>query len=94
MLQAILLSLAITYLLEARRKARHEDDVDGTLSDPSIADEDLPDERTALLANGSQDQGKKRPIQGAHDGSRQESQRGLDLLYAATPPEHDSDRSQ
>lgn len=45
------------------------------------------DERTALLSNGS----KARPVRGTQKSDS--SQRQLGMLYAATPPEQDSDRS-
>lgn len=92
-LQAILLSLAIIYWFEARKRlaeegqeTEYEEEEDG----------EVVDERSALLANGSGSRNgtvdKTRPIQGTQRSTG--SGRGLDLLYAATPPEQDSDRSQ
>ena len=86
-LQSCLLGLAVTFYLADERAKKIEqsvrdcDDVDGT------ADE--PDEWTGLLP-------KSRPINGRSRGSqngtaRSGSQRQLSMLYAATPPEHDSD---
>lgn len=98
-LQAILLSLAVKYYLDARRKGKQETaEQDDEISD----DEEEPaTERTALIGNGNDsarrqqdEQRKSRPIQGTGTQRSQGSGRGLDMLYAATPPEHDSDSSR
>lgn len=95
-LQAILLFLAITYWLDARRRAREEaSDREQEVSDD---EQETVNERTALIGNGSgstgrhhDEQRKRRPIEGTGTQRSQGSGRGLDMLYAATPPEHDSD---
>jgi len=92
-LQGVLLGLAIHYYMvrtraekemeESRDASIHDvDDVDGT---------EEAEERTALLGsnNGT---AKGRPINGTNRSNA--SQRQLSMLYAATPPEHDSDRSE
>ncbi|KAK5165207.1 uncharacterized protein LTR77_009305 [Saxophila tyrrhenica] len=90
-LQGVLLGLAVWYWWEARR--------DGVVEGEGEVEEDGEDvdERSALLErerrsrkNGTAKKG--RPINGTQRSAG--SGRGLDLLYAATPPEHDSDRSQ
>ncbi len=102
-LQGNLLGLAIFYYIRHRRMGKSSaeevdddfasvDDEDGTAAGAENADE-----RTTLLnrkrsGNGTGTSRKSLPIaNGAHasDGS----QRQLSMLYAATPPEHDSDRS-
>ncbi|KAK3709487.1 hypothetical protein LTR37_010860 [Vermiconidia calcicola] len=91
-LQGILLGMGITYFLAARARAKDggarvdegdEEDVEGPAN---------VDERAALLANG---QNKTRPINGTHNSTQTgtASQRQLSMLYAATPPEHDSESS-
>ncbi|KAK4543554.1 hypothetical protein LTR36_005449 [Oleoguttula mirabilis] len=89
-LQGALLGIAISYYIANKNAAnklegdgdsiRPVDDVDGGAD---------ADERTALLRNGHSVKG--RPIAGTHRSNA--SQRQLGKLYAATPPEHDSDRS-
>ena len=101
-LQGILLGLAISYFLAGRRGVAEEgreeqngfvgggvDDVDGVAEEG----ENEADERTALLGNGQQQQRSKgRPMVGTGRSGRSEaSQRQLGMLYAATPPENDSD---
>jgi uncharacterized protein with PQ loop repeat len=96
-LQGCLLGLAIHYYRLHQPHAEEDkdsaygdvDDVDGATSGA----EDM-DERTALLGNGHSSTGKGRggrPIAGTQRSNA--SQRQLSMLYAATPPEHDSDRS-
>jgi hypothetical protein len=61
------------------------------------ADEPLPHERTRLLSGGSMGYGRPGPrrIRGSHGTQRSTaSNRQLGMLYAATPPEHDSDSSE
>ena len=91
-LQAILLGLAITYFFRARREARNlgDDEEDEHEVDTDAEDDDRADERTALLSNGNEGS-KARPVRGTQKSDS--SQRRLGMLYAATPPEHDSDRS-
>ncbi len=76
-LQGILLALGISYWMAARKETELEENLD---SEP---EEEVADERTALV---SKNRSATRPIQAS-----QGSQRSLGLLYAATPPEHDSD---
>lgn len=93
-LQGVLLFLAITYYMRGRETAKEADEDDhGGVDDVDGADE--ADENTALLRA---QQGSLRPKRGAiavsHGTHRsQASERQLSMLYAATPPEHDSDRS-
>ena len=71
------------------------DDVDGAAAEGG-AEEEVLGERTALLGNGDASvKGKKgRPLPVSNGTQRSRaSQRQLSMLYAATPPEHDSDRS-
>ena len=92
-LQGVLLSMGVTYYIANRRRNANEvesdgdsirdvDDVDGT------ANRGEYDERTTLLGNGNGSR-KGRPITGTQKSNA--SQRQLNRLYAATPPEHDSD---
>lgn len=92
-LQAFLLSLAIVYFFRRRREEQERgefSDVDGTTDDEEGA-ESPPSERTRLLVNG-QRQSNSLPVKGTQQRN-DSSQRQLSMLYAATPPEHDSDRS-
>lgn len=89
-LQAVVLGLAITYYLRARRRGIQEaDDSDSVQS--SQEPEGEATEHTALLGSGH----KGRTINGTQrsNASGGNSNRQLSMLYAATPPEHDSDRS-
>lgn len=89
-LQAIVLGLAITYYFRARRQRLDENSYQSSI--PSSRDGDSePSEQTALLGNGH----KNRPIHGTQRSSASggNTNRQLSMLYAATPPEHDSDRS-
>jgi uncharacterized protein with PQ loop repeat len=106
LLQAILLSMGISYWMAHRKhpdgvylQSEDEDehygaidDVDGMAGGGAEADE-----RTGLLSgNGHGQSGtvKSRPI--PHNNSRHgtaTSNRQLSMLYAATPPDQDSDRS-
>ncbi|TKA83654.1 hypothetical protein B0A55_00443 [Friedmanniomyces simplex] len=102
-LQGNLLALAIIYYMRHRRMAKSFTDDDGDVFtgvddvDGATARAEDADERTALLngrgnGNSSGTQRKSRPIaNGTHTSNA--SQRQLSMLYAATPPEHDSDRS-
>lgn len=91
-LQAVVLGLAIVYYFRARREGR-EGSVHSSSAQSSREEEGEASEQTALLGNGH----KSRPIQGtqrsAGSGSARDANRQLSMLYAATPPEHDSDRS-
>lgn len=103
-LQGVLLGLAISYHL-ARRNSKHgelsatsmpdeEEDIDGI--DGAI-EETLPNERSRLLSSGSLANGRPKPqrIRGSQGTQRSTaSNRQLGMLYAATPPEHDSDSSE
>lgn len=91
-LQSILLFLAITYLLADRRAGQEAILDDGALDGDVDGAEDRlregVDERTALLANGN----KNRPVRGIQrSAASDESARRLGVLYAATPPDQDSD---
>ncbi|KAK1069042.1 hypothetical protein LTR74_005084 [Friedmanniomyces endolithicus] len=102
-LQGNLLGLAIFYYVRSRRTGKSSagevdddssdvDDVDG-----ATAGAENVDERTTLLnrkrsGNGTGMSRKSLPIANGTHGS-DGSQRQLSMLYAATPPEHDSDRS-
>ncbi len=89
-LQAILLTLGVTYYLDKRKRGllATEDGTDEEVEE----DGEVVDERSALLGNGGGNGSVKRPIAGTQRSKG--SERGLAMLYAATPPEHDSDRSQ
>ncbi|KAK5121832.1 hypothetical protein LTR85_004707 [Meristemomyces frigidus] len=92
-LQGALLGMAISYYIANKNMGRGVseddlsirpvDDVDGAAGGAEA------DERTGLLGNGHSVKG--RPIAGTHRSNA--SQRQLGKLYAATPPEHDSDQS-
>lgn len=89
-LQAVVLGLAIVYYFRARRQEAEESVYSSSAQ--SLREEgNEPGEQTALLGNGH----KSRPIQGTQrsSGSTGTANRQLSMLYAATPPEHDSDRS-
>ena len=86
-LQAILLTLAITYFFAARRARQEQGSVVSDFEEEEHIPVEGADESTALLANGN----KTRPVPGTQRSDA--SQRQLSMLYAATPPEHDSDRS-
>jgi uncharacterized protein with PQ loop repeat len=104
-LQGALLALAISYYLARRKNKRTEDgsistgdeeeDIDAM---DGTVDESLPDERTRLLLGGSLDNGGRPSPQrirgsiGTHRSNT--SNRQFGMLYAATPPEHDSDSSE
>lgn len=89
LLQAALLALAVKYWLEQRRAGKlvldsEEDEEDGDRT-PDAA----PDERTGLLEGSG-----RKPINGSGTTRSRASERQLGMLYAATPPEHDSDVSE
>ncbi|KAK3651530.1 hypothetical protein LTR56_005672 [Elasticomyces elasticus] len=108
-LQGILLVMAIVYYVQHRQAEKENqrrldengyiagvDDVDGGAEDA--------DERTGLLSRNGTVRRKSKPtnngriaINGGSGRMQRESNardRQLSMLYAATPPEHDSDRSQ
>lgn len=103
-LQGVLLGLAISYYLARRKNKRAEDaSVSGEEEDENIdatdgaAIESLPDERTRLLSSASLGNGRPSPrhIRGSVGTYRSNtSNRQFGMLYAATPPEHDSDSSE
>lgn len=103
-LQGVLLGLAISYYLARRKSKRAEDaSVSGEEEDENIdandgaAIESLPDERTRLLSSASLGNGRPSPqhIRGSVGTYRSNtSNRQFGMLYAATPPEHDSDSSE
>lgn len=88
-LQAVVLGLAITYYFRGRNAAQEEDETSVVQS--SDEGDSEPSEQTALLGNGH----KSRPINATQRSSASggNTNRQLSMLYAATPPEHDSDRS-
>ena len=94
-LQGILLGMAISYYVAGKKRHARDDggeEEDDEDSIHRIDDVDgAADERTRLLSNGHNGTDKSRPIAGTHRSNA--SQRQLSMLYAATPPEHDSDRS-
>jgi uncharacterized protein with PQ loop repeat len=103
-LQGVLLGLAISYYLARRKNKRAEDaspssedeeqDIDAT---DGAVDEPIPDERTRLLSNASLGNSRPSPqhIRGSVGTYRSTtSNRQFGMLYAATPPEHDSDSSE
>lgn len=106
-LQGVLLGLAISYHVARRNGKRgelsgpsiadEEEDIDAT--DGAIEDA-IPTERTRLLsagslANGANGRPKPQRIRGSQGTQRSTaSNRQLGMLYAATPPEHDSDSSE
>ena len=57
------------------------------------SEEGEADERTALLHNGHASKTRSRPVSGMGTQRSTASERQLGMLYAATPPEQDSDRS-
>lgn len=94
-LQGVLLGLAISYYMATRRAEKDEDsdsyvevdDVDGPADAHTAADE-----RSALLGHtNGHNSTKNRPIAGTHRSNASAQQLGR--LYAATPPDMDSDRS-
>ena len=89
-LQAIVLGLAITYWLKDRKSGGNDmQSTSSAHSSDEVDSEEDVGERTALLGNGH----KSRPIHGTQRSNGSNSNRQLSMLYAATPPEHDSDRS-
>jgi len=96
-LQGILLAMAISYYLASRRVARGEEEEDEVGADDILC-ASAPadgaaigtgvDERSALLHNGSK---KGKAIQNTQRTTSRNRQFGM--LYAATPPDQDSDRS-
>ena len=89
-LQGVLLGLAIFYWLAARKQGGGEGEAEGEQED----EEGDVDERTALLSNGhGGTPSKTLPTRDTQksEGSRN---RQLSMLYAATPPEHDSEGEQ
>jgi uncharacterized protein with PQ loop repeat len=95
-LQGALLGLAISYYLARRSGEDEEEDIDAM---DGAADESLPDERTRLLSTGSLGNGRPSPQRirgsvGTHRSTTSTSNRQFGMLYAATPPEHDSDSSE
>ena len=104
-LQGVLLGLAISYYL-ARRKSKSgstgvpsmEDEEENLEVDDAAAEEPpLPTERTRLISRDSSGNARPMPqrIRGSHGTQRSvASNRQLGMLYAATPPEHDSDSSE
>lgn len=104
-LQGVLLGLAISYYLARRKNKRAEDDASLSAEDEEedmdamdgAADETVPDERTRLISTGSSGKGRPSPqhIRGSMGTHRSNtSNRQFGMLYAATPPEHDSDSSE
>jgi hypothetical protein len=105
--QGGLLALAIHYHLANRKDNQNsmasslgaEDEEEQIDTIDGAADEPLPHERTRLLSGGSMGYGRPAPaprhIRGSHGTQRSTaSNRQLGMLYAATPPEHDSDSSE
>lgn len=91
-LQGALLGMAISYYMARKHSEAKVEDSDSTAQPIDDVDGTADaDERTALLENGNGHSAKSRPIVGTHKSNA--SQRQLGMLYAATPPEHDSDRS-
>ncbi|KAK5707697.1 hypothetical protein LTR97_000235 [Elasticomyces elasticus] len=102
-LQGILLVMAIIYYMQHRRaekEGQRRVDENGYL--PGVDDvdgaEDV-DERTGLLSGNGTVRRKSKPIDSGRmsrngNGNGDARNRQLSMLYAATPPEHDSDRSQ
>ena len=92
-LQGMLLGMAVSFWVARRRKGEgvEEDGSYGGVDDVDGAnDEDEADERTPLTSNKNGSGRKPKPINGTQ---RSASDRQFGMLYAATPPEHDSDRS-
>lgn len=104
LLQGVLLGLAISYHFARRNNKRAEDAVLSTGDEEEEIDttdgatEDaLPTERSRLLSSSSMVNGRPQAqrIRGSHGTQRSTaSNRQLGMLYAATPPEHDSDSSE
>lgn len=91
-LQGALLGMAISYYIANKNNDKLESDAEyiGSVDDvDGAAGGAEADERTTLLRNGNGTKG--RPINGTHRSNA--SQRQLGRLYAATPPENDSDQS-
>ena len=103
LLQGVLLALATSYYVAGRRAGKgaqtesihHAGDVDGAVdaADPTDTDERsrLVSGRHAGRGYGSQSLAKGRPISGTQRSNA--STRQLGQLYAATPPDLDSDHS-
>jgi uncharacterized protein with PQ loop repeat len=97
-LQGVLLGLAIGYYLRAKKAGKLEeerdeisgdaDDVDGL---DGTLDQSEPHERTRLLKNRPKLSAPRDAAGNTHRSST--SNRQFNMLYAATPPENDSDRS-
>lgn len=84
--------MAISYYIANKNNDKLESDAEyiGSVDDvDGAAGGAEADERTTLLRNGNGTKG--RPINGTHRSNA--SQRQLGRLYAATPPENDSDQS-
>ncbi|KAK3646268.1 hypothetical protein LTR56_008619 [Elasticomyces elasticus] len=100
-LQGILLVMAIIYYMQHRRaekEGQRRVDENGYLPEVDDVDgaEDV-DERTGLLSRNGTVRRKSKPIDSgrmSRSGNGDARNRQLSMLYAATPPEHDSDRSQ
>lgn len=89
-LQAVLLFLAVSYWLAARKEGQNGEEEESADGEAVGTEERGVDERTALLANGN----KNRDVRGTQrTNTSDESSRRLGMLYAATPPDQDSDRS-
>ncbi|KYG50579.1 hypothetical protein M433DRAFT_281782 [Acidomyces richmondensis BFW] len=100
-LQGILLAMAISYYVVSRRATREQveaeeeeevgnnDDIlcASAAADGALLDTDM-DERSPLLQNGSMKSKRNESTMRSTSTNRQ-----FGMLYAATPPEQDSDRS-
>ncbi|KAK5712625.1 hypothetical protein LTR17_017878 [Elasticomyces elasticus] len=101
-LQGVLLVMAIVYYMQHRQVEKENQrrlNVDGYI--PGVDDVDGgaedADERTGLLSRNGTVRRKSKPIDSGRmsrnrNGNARDRQ--LSMLYAATPPEHDSDPSQ
>lgn len=99
LLQAMLLVLAINYWIERKRAEKlvldSEEEQEDAEADGDATPDAEPDERTGLLGAGN-GRSAKQMIKGAGTGTTRSrgSDRQLGMLYAATPPDQDSDVSE
>ena len=93
-LQGILLGLAITYWFQRRRAGKLvlDSSEEEEENEQDLTPDALSNERTGLLGAESGRKGSSRPVVGT--GRSHGSERRLGMLYAATPPEQDSDVSE
>lgn len=94
-LQGILLGLAIMYFFAGRKAAADRISVASEDEDEGATAEEREQatERTALLSNGHSAPSKTLPVRGETQRTSSGQNRQLSMLYAATPPDQDSESS-